>query len=74
MLTVKQNYISMFTTLLRSTVGLGLKPQFYKQLCMRDLVGNLTHVLSRTCLSICRVKEREGALFRGCFRNSDALF
>lgn len=46
-LTVKQNYISMFTTLLRPRVSLGLKPRFYKQLCMHDLVGNFTHVLVR---------------------------
>lgn len=44
-LTVNQNCISMFTMLLRSIVSLGLKPQFCKQLYMRDLVGNLTHVL-----------------------------
>lgn len=44
-LTVKQNCMCMFTTLLRSTVSLGLKSQFYKQFCKHNLVGNLIHML-----------------------------
>lgn len=70
-LTVNWNYVSVFTTLLRSTASLGLKPQFYKH---AQLSGEPYTHASRTCLSICRVKEMEGTVFRGCFRSSDDLF
>lgn len=52
----------------------GIKAPILQTVACARLSGELYTCASRTCFSICMVKEREGALFRGCFRNSDALF